>query len=87
MNDRMKVLAAGVSGAVIGSLAGYLLFTRRGETLRRDVVPQLEDFLGRVKELQASIVQARHVAAESWQTLQDLTQSDGGSPRESPRTH
>ncbi len=87
MNDRMKVLAAGVSCAVIGSLAGYLLFTRRGETLRRDVVPQLEDFLGRVKELQASIVHARHVAAESWQTLQELTQSDGGATRESPRTH
>lgn len=86
MNDRMKVMAAGVSGAVLGSLAGYLLLTRQGETLRRDLVPQLEDFLGRVRELQTSVVQARQVAAESWQTLQDLTQSAGASG-ESPRTH
>jgi gas vesicle protein len=84
MNDRMKVLVAGVGGAVVGSLAGYLLLTRRGEALRNDLLPQLEEFLGRVKELQSSLVQARSVAAESWQTLQDLTQ--GGEVGTS-RTH
>lgn len=87
MNDRAKVLAAGVSGAVLGSLAGYLLLTRRGESLRRDLVPQLEDMLGRVRELQASVVQARHVAAESWKTLQDLTQSVNPQTPDQPRTH
>lgn len=83
MNDRVKVLAAGVGGAALGSLAGYLLLTRRGEALRRDLVPQLEDLLGRVRELQASVIQARQVATESWQTLHELTQTD----RDSPRTH
>lgn len=87
MNDRVKVLAAGVGGAVLGSLAGYLLLTRRGESLRRDLVPQLEDLLGRVRELQASVVQARHVATESWKTLQDLTQSPGAQPPDPARTH
>jgi gas vesicle protein len=84
MNDRMKVLVAGVGGAVVGSLAGYLLLTRRGEALRNDLLPQLEEFLGRVKELQSSLVQARSVAAESWQTLQDLTQ---GGEAGTSRTH
>lgn len=88
MDDRTKVVVAGVAGAVAGSLAGYLLLTRRGESLRRDVVPQLEEFLARVKELQASLVQARQVAAESWQTLQDLTGGDGGAAvPSSARTH
>lgn len=77
MDDRTKVILTGLGGAVIGSLAGYLLLTRQGETMRRDLVPQLEEFLERVKELQASMVRAQHVAADSWQTLQDLTQRDG----------
>jgi gas vesicle protein len=81
MNDRMKVLAAGVSGAIVGSLAGYLLLTRRGEELRHELLPQLEEFLARVKELQESLVQARSVATESWQTLQGLTQSEPPSSR------
>ena len=89
MDDRSKVVVAGVAGAVLGALAGYLLLTRRGEALRRDVVPQLEEFLGRVKELQASLVQARAVAAESWQTLQELTARDAqtDTPGASTRTH
>ncbi len=84
MNDRMTVVVGGLVGAVAGALAGYLLLTRHGEQVRRDLVPQLEEFLHRVKELQASVVQAKHVAAESWQTLQELTQapsSGGGTPR------
>lgn len=81
MNDRMKVMAAGMGGALIGSVAGYLLLTRRGEALRHEMLPQLEEFLGRVNELQASLVKARSVAAESWQTLQDLTQHDGSTSR------
>lgn len=84
MNDRVKVVVGGVAGAVLGSVAGYLLLTRHGEQVRRDLVPQLEEFQHRVKELQASIAKAKVVAAESWQTLQELTQppsSGGGSPR------
>lgn len=77
MDDRTKVVLTGLGGAVLGSLAGYLLLTRQGETMRRDLVPQLEEFLERVKELQASVVRAQHVAADSWQTLQDLTHREG----------
>lgn len=88
MDDRTKVVVGGMAGAILGSLAGYLLLTRRGEALRREVVPQLEQFLSHVKELQASLVQARQVATESWQTLQDLTgkEAQGGIPP-STRTH
>ncbi len=88
MDDRTKVVVGGVAGAILGSLAGYLLLTRRGEQLRRDMVPQLEQFLGHVKELQAALVQARDVANESWQTLQELTSRDAGSGiPPSTRTH
>ena len=89
MDDRSKVVVAGGAGAVLGALAGYLLLTRRGEALRSDVVPQLEEFLGRVKELQASLVQARAVATESWQTLQELTarEPQADTPGSSTRTH
>ena len=65
MNDRMKVMAAGMGGALIGSVAGYLLLTRRGEALRHEMLPQLEEFLGRVNELQASLVKARSVASRA----------------------
>lgn len=81
MTDGVKVLATGIGGAVVGSVAGYLLFTRHGETVRRDMVPQLEEFLQRFQELQRSVAEARHVASESWQTLQDLTGGSGVSGR------
>ena len=80
MDDRSKVVAAGILGAGVGALAGYLLLTSRGQTLREQVVPQLEEFLSRVKDLQASVEQARHVAEESWQALQHLTAPPPSSP-------
>ena len=84
MDDRSKVVAAGVTGAVVGAVAGYLLLTHRGQALREQVVPQLEEFLARVKDLQASVEHARHVAAESWHTLQQLTAEPPSPPG---RTH
>ena len=44
--DNSRALVASCVGAVIGGMAGYLLFTEHGRTLRRQIEPALEDLRG-----------------------------------------
>jgi gas vesicle protein len=42
--NNSRELAATLVGAVIGGVAGYLFFTDRGRSLRRQIEPALDDF-------------------------------------------
>ena len=58
-------------------MAGYLFFTKRGEALREQFGPGLEDLLVRLQDLQSSVQHARGVAEQSWSTLRDVTRETG----------
>ncbi len=73
MRDRTKIVLSAATGALGGAVAGYLLFTRHGEELRQQLEPGLEDALGRLQELYASVQHARGVAEQSWSTLREVT--------------
>ena len=73
MNDRTTIVLSALAGAVGGAVAGYLFFTKRGENLREQLGPGLDEILGRLQDLQASVQHARGVADQSWSALRDLT--------------
>jgi gas vesicle protein len=77
VTDRTKIMVAALAGALGGAVAGYLLLTKDGEELRAQVVPGLEDVIGRLQDLQASVQHARGVADQSWSALRDITRDTG----------
>lgn len=77
MTDRTKIMLSALAGAVGGAVAGYLFLTKPGEELREQLGPGLEDVLGRLQELQASVQHARGVADQSWSALRDITRDTG----------
>ena len=77
MTDRTKIVLSAMAGALGGAVAGYLFLTRDGEQLREQFGPGLEEVLGRLQDLQASVQHARGVAEQSWSTLRDGTRETG----------
>jgi len=45
--------------------------------LREQVGPGLEDVIGRLQDLQASVQHARGVADQSWSAIRDITRDSG----------
>jgi hypothetical protein len=76
-NSRV-VVAAVVAGAVLGGIAGYLLFTDRGRTLRRQIEPALDEVARELNSFRGTIQRAASAAGEGWKLLNDAL-GDGGS--------
>ena len=77
MTDRTKIMVSALAGALGGAVAGYLFLTKDGEELREQVGPGLEDVIGRLQDLQASVQHARGVADQSWSAIRDITRDTG----------
>jgi gas vesicle protein len=77
VTDRTKIMLSALAGATGGAVAGYLFLTKSGEDVRARL-PVLEDVIGRLQELQASVQHARGVADQSWSTLKDITHDTTG---------
>lgn len=77
MTDRTKILLSAMAGALGGAVAGYLFFTKEGEALREQLGPGLDEVVGRLQDLQASVQHARGVAEQSWSALRDVTRESG----------
>ncbi len=61
-----SVLTATVLGALVGGVAGYLLFTERGKAIRRELEPALEDFVREVSGFRSSVQRIAGIATEGW---------------------
>ncbi len=80
MNDSERGLAAAVVGAVVGGMAGYLIFTERGRQLRRQIEPALEDFAHELGELRGTVTRAMAVASQGWNVLHEALGDRDDSP-------
>ncbi len=60
-----------IVGALVGGFAGYLFFTERGRSLRRQFEPALEDFSRELNSFRATAQKAAGVANEGWKLLND----------------
>lgn len=77
-------MAATIVGAVIGGVAGYLFFTERGRSVRRQIEPALEDFSREFMSFRNTVQEAAGVASEGWKVLTDTLGEGGQTPVRSP---
>ena len=70
--NNSRELAATIVGAVIGGVAGYLFFTERGRSVRRQILPALEDFSHELARFRNTVKEAAGVANEGWRLLNDM---------------
>ena len=66
-----REMAATMVGAVIGGIAGYLFFTERGRSVRRQIEPAIEDFSRELMSFRATVQKASGVASEGWKLLNE----------------
>jgi hypothetical protein len=60
-----------IASAVLGGVAGFLFFTARGRSVRRQIEPALDDFVRELKIFRTTVQKATGVANESWRLLSD----------------
>ncbi len=81
--NNSRELAATIVGAVIGGVVGYVLFTDRGQSLRRRIELALEDFSRELISFRNAIQKAEEVVNEGWKLLNDTL----GEGRKVPARH
>jgi hypothetical protein len=69
--DNSRTMAATIVGAILGGVAGYLLFTDGGRRVRRQLEPALEDLSRELMSFRATVQKAAGVANEGWKLLND----------------
>jgi len=77
VDDRSRVLAATVLGAVAGGALGYLYLTDSGRRLRSQIEPKLDDFMRELSSVRGTVEKARTAANEGWRSLSDIAGSGG----------
>jgi hypothetical protein len=87
VSENSRAVAATVAGAVIGGLAGYLLFTERGRVFRRSMEPALDEFVRELNSFRATMQKAAGVASEGWRLLNDAMGEGVSAPRRFPSAH
>ena len=81
MTENSQTLAATMVGAVIGGLAGYLLFTDRGRAMRRQIEPAIEDFARELNGLRATVQKFSAAANQGWNVLHEAIGETPGAQR------
>jgi len=79
--NNSRELAATLVGAVIGGVAGYLFFTARGRSLRRQIEPALEDLSRELMSFRQTVQKASGVASEGWKLLNEALGETGPAPK------
>lgn len=69
MDERTRVVFFAGLGAVIGGLAGYLLFTESGREIRSQLEPRVEELATELQRLATTFDRTRKAVADGWQTF------------------
>ena len=80
MNNSREI-AATLVGAAIGGVAGYLFFTDRGRSVRRQIEPALDDFARELISFRSTVQKATGVASEGWKLLNDALGENEHAPK------
>ena len=71
MTENARSVTATVVGAILGGMAGYLLFSDRGRALRRQIEPAMDDFVRELNSFRGTVHKATAIAAEGWKMLSE----------------
>lgn len=81
MDDRARISLSMAVGAAVGGFLGFVLFTDRGRSFRRELEPQLEDLFGEAQRLTAAFDKTRKAVKDGLATLHtETTEAKPGSP-------
>jgi hypothetical protein len=81
VNENSRIVAAAVvAGAVLGGIAGYLVFTDHGRSLRRQIEPALDDVVRELNSFRGTVQRAAAAASDGWKLLNDALGDGGSSP-------
>jgi hypothetical protein len=72
MADPTRAIAASVTGAVIGGIAGYLLMTEHGRTARRQLEQTFLDLSRELHDLRRLVEETATVLVETWATVRTV---------------
>jgi hypothetical protein len=78
MDDRARITLSMGIGAAVGGFVGFLLFTDRGRSFRKELEPQLEEFFGEAQRLTAAFDRTRKAVKDGLASM-----SPEGGSRES----
>jgi hypothetical protein len=73
VDERSRVLAASVIGAVAGGVWGWLYMTENGRRVRDQIEPKLDDFVNEIGRIRGTVEKARTAATEGLRSLNDVT--------------
>lgn len=78
MDERSRVMAAAVLGAVAGGVWGWLYMTENGRRIRDQIEPKLDDFMNEIGRIRGTVEKARTAASEGLRSLNEATGSAHG---------
>ena len=78
MDERSRVLASTLIGAIAGGVWGWLYMTESGRRARMQIEPKLDDFRRELANARGTVNKAREAADEGWRTLNEVTGGGGG---------
>ncbi len=81
MDQRSQAFVAAGIGAVVGGLAGYMLFTEKGREWRQQLEPALDDLMRELNSFRGTVTRAAGVASEGWRLLNDAIGDAGTQHR------
>jgi gas vesicle protein len=89
VTDQSRIALSVLAGAVIGGVAGFLMFTERGRQARAEIQPQLEELAREMQNLQELAMRVRATATDSWKQMEafvsELGQQGHGLAEEARR--
>jgi len=81
VTEREQVCVVMTMGAITGAIASYLLFTKRGSELRREIVPALENFERELDHFKRAMARNARIASDSWALLNEVIGESATSRR------
>jgi gas vesicle protein len=82
MDDRARVALCVGIGAVVGGVAGYLLVTERGRSVRRGLGPRVQALVDEAQELGVAFERTRRAVADGWKTFNAIVEERQPDVRE-----